>query len=731
LTVSGFPSPTTAGAPQTLSVTARNADGSIDPGYRDTVDFTSNDAQASLPDNYTFTAADAGTHTFAAALLTAGTHSITATDTANPNINGSQTGIVVTPAAADHLDVSGPAGGTAGQAFAVTVTARDRYDNVATGYRGMVHFSSSDSRATLPSDYAFTAADNGVHLFPGLTLVRAGSQTVTVASPTVLHAGGLIIIITPGGVVVINPAELPVTEAGTPFALTVTAQDAYGNVATGYRGTIHLTSSDSRAVLEGDHTFTAADNGVYAFGVSLLTAGTHSLTATDRANPNLTGTVGGIVVTPAATDHFDVAGPAGGTAGQAFAVTVTARDRYGNVATGYTRTVHFTTSDPQASLPPDYTFTATDQGAHRFDGVTLFTAGSQILTAQDTLMVSVGGSIIIIIIHYVPTHIWLVDYPAVQAGDPYVLTTVVQDAYRNTITDYGGTLHFTSSDPRAVLPADYTFTAADRGVHAFGMILETTGTQSVTATDTVNPDLTGTRSGILVTPAPAVALSLAAPPTTHPGEPFVLTVTAVDPFGNTDTNYAGTVTFTSSDAAATLPDNYAFQPADGGVASFGAVLQTPGNQTITATDTSSGITGGATVTVTPDGGFPDTPGRSAARAGGTRGAVARPDAAILFWGIRATAGTAGTSSPGWPTGATVTSPGTPARAVPASPDREGTPLFSAAANGEGQGLASARCGAPRGARAAPAEALAAVFDNQDGGLCYGAVVDALARTRTS
>ena len=39
-------------------------------------------------------------------------------------------------------------------------------------------------------------------------------------------------------------------------------------------------------------------------------------------------------------------------------MTVTAYDAYGNVATGYTGTVAFTSSDPQACFPADYTFTA-------------------------------------------------------------------------------------------------------------------------------------------------------------------------------------------------------------------------------------------------------------------------------------------------------------------------------------------------------------------------------------
>jgi hypothetical protein len=78
--VSGFPSSISAGTAGSFTVTVKYADGSIDTNYTGTVYFSSSDYQALLPADYTFTAADAGMHTFSAMLLTAGTQSITATD---------------------------------------------------------------------------------------------------------------------------------------------------------------------------------------------------------------------------------------------------------------------------------------------------------------------------------------------------------------------------------------------------------------------------------------------------------------------------------------------------------------------------------------------------------------------------------------------------------------------------------------------------------------------------
>jgi hypothetical protein len=180
---------------------------------------------------------------------------------------------------------------------------------------------------------------------------------------------------------------------GAPFQVTVTARDPYNNPVTGYRGTVHFTSSDSTAQLPANYTFTAADNGTHTFSATLKTAGSQSLTATDTLTGSVTGTQSGIVVTPAAASSFVVAGfPSPIQAGDTGTFTVTAKDAYGNTATGYTGTVHFSSSDPQAALPGDYTFTATDHGLHTF-GAALYTVGTQSLTATDTADPTITGTL--------------------------------------------------------------------------------------------------------------------------------------------------------------------------------------------------------------------------------------------------------------------------------------------------------------------------------------------------
>jgi hypothetical protein len=153
LNVTGVPTSVVAGTAQAVTITALNPAGGIDTTYRGTVHFTSSDSQSVLPANYTFTAADAGAHTFAITLKTAGTQWVAATDTTTASITGSETGIAVQGAAVQSLVVSGfPSTCVAGASGQVTVSALDAYGNPAPGYAGTVHFTSSDPHALLPAD---------------------------------------------------------------------------------------------------------------------------------------------------------------------------------------------------------------------------------------------------------------------------------------------------------------------------------------------------------------------------------------------------------------------------------------------------------------------------------------------------------------------------------------------------------------------------------------------------
>ena len=223
----------------------------------------------------------------------------------------------------------------------------------------------------------------------------------------------------------------------------------------------------------------------------------------------------------------------------------------------------------------------------------------------------------------------LVQGPATTqtAGSPFVLSVTAKDANGNTTPGYRGTVHFSSSDTNATLPANYTFKSADSGTHTFNnkTVLTTAGPQTVSATDTAAPGITGISAAINVGAAATSKLVFTAPSVATVGTPFGVTVTAEDVFSNVSPAYSGTVHFTASDTGSgvAVPANYTFVPAtDHGVHTFtnGVTLVTTGAQTVTATDTVTiTITGtSAAITVSaPAAGWAATGGMATARVAAT------------------------------------------------------------------------------------------------------------------
>jgi autotransporter-associated beta strand protein len=337
------------------------------------------------------------------------------TATVNYNANSITVDLVVTPAQTSTFALSDFSGTqTAGTADTMTVTAKNFYGATATGYVGTIHFTSTDGAATLPADYTFQPSDNGVHTFTsGITLNTPGTQSITVADSVTSSISGTqsgIIVAAGASAATLTVEGFPTPQvAGTPGSVTITAKTAGGSTATSYTGTVTFSSTDGAAVLPTNYTFQPSDNGVHTFtnAVTLKTAGTHSITATDTVASYISGAETDISVVPAAAATLTVTGaPSLLWAGEAVSETVTVKDAYNNLATNYTGTIHFTSTDGAAVLPADYTFTGGDSGTHTFtNGVTFNTDGTQSITATDTGS-SVAGTQSGIVIATAETFTW-------------------------------------------------------------------------------------------------------------------------------------------------------------------------------------------------------------------------------------------------------------------------------------------------------------------------------------
>ena len=158
------------------------------------------------------------------------------------------------------------------------------------------------------------------------------------------------------------------------------------------------------------------------------------------------------------------------------------RDTIGQIATGYTGTIYFSSSDVQAGLPASYTFTAADAGVHTFtrhaaDGRHAVDQRPRLHRRADRhrrWASRVSPAAFAGFRLSVPNPTDSQGHMLVTAGDAISLTVKATDAFGNAVTGYKGKVKFSSTDTQASLPADYTFTAADAGVHTFTVALKTT-----------------------------------------------------------------------------------------------------------------------------------------------------------------------------------------------------------------------------------------------------------------
>ena len=284
----------TAGAAFSVTVTALTATGATDPSFAGTIAFRSSDAQAGLPAGYTFTANDAGTHTFLVTLDTAGAQSITATDTASTLVTGTLAGINVSPAAASQIVLSGlPSATTLGATQTLTVTMRDPYGNLATGYTGTVQFTSSDLQAGLPASYTFQTTDAGSRSF-AVTFNTAGTQSVTVTDSVAgLSATSAGVSVTPAAPINLTATAVSSSEIDLSWTGSTGATGYQIQASTGGGGWTQIGTTAAGVTTYKDTGLAAGTT--YSFRV-FATSGNVASAASNLASATTTGS-GGVAAT--------------------------------------------------------------------------------------------------------------------------------------------------------------------------------------------------------------------------------------------------------------------------------------------------------------------------------------------------------------------------------------------------------------------------------------------------
>src|SRR5207247_804168 len=225
------------------------------------------------------------------------------------------------------------------------------------------------------------AAVSGVATFSGLSIDKVGTGytlTATGAGSTTSTAFNITAGTATALVFSVQPTNT-VAGAAITAALQVTAQDASGNTASGFTGSITAAISTTPTLHDALPTLThAAVSGVATFsGLSIDKAGTgYTLTATGAGST----TSAAFNITPAAASAlvFSVE-PTNTVAGAAItpAVQITAQDGTGNTATGFTGniTVAIGTNPSSGTLAGTLTHAAVS-GVATFSGLSIDKVGT-------------------------------------------------------------------------------------------------------------------------------------------------------------------------------------------------------------------------------------------------------------------------------------------------------------------------------------------------------------------
>jgi len=359
----------------------------------------------------------------------------------------------ITPAAIDHFTVVGITDPViAGITTTPVVTAYDQYDNIKTNYTGTIVFSSAEphnAEEIFPSNYTFLVSDNGTKTFTnGVTLKTTGERSVTVTGDTKTGTQTAITV-NPAAINHFTIAVNGTITAGTPFTVTATVYDEFGNVKTDYTGThTVLWTTTATSSLNGTARIIADNEDPQTFTAGVATVSgftffnsheTPTITITDgpTASP---GTTDLITVLHAPLDNFKVEAGITQSAGIPFSVTVTARDVYWNTAITYAGSIRFKSSeDGVVTFPTGLQSFSGYSGVRIFTGIEIDQVGAYWLRVADSQFANKSGQQQNIVVgpgafsRLVENSTVTIDYTTRVAGEFVLVTLTPRDAEGNLL----------------------------------------------------------------------------------------------------------------------------------------------------------------------------------------------------------------------------------------------------------------------------------------------------------
>ena len=315
------------------------------------------------------------------------------------------------------------------------------------------------------------------------------------------------------GVATLATTQLVVTQqppstvtAGSPFGLTVDAEDDSGNLLSSFDGavTVAMASNPGGATLGGTLTVTASD-GVATFSGLTLNKAASGYTLQLSASGIAGATTTAVTVTPAAASQLVITEqpPASVTAGSGFGLEASIEDPYGNVVTsaGNVVTAALASNPTGATLGGTLSVTASN-GVATFSGLTLTTASSGYTLQLSSSGLSAATSNAIAVTPAAARQVAITQQPpgSVVVNGSFGLVASVEDAYGNVVTSATSTVKVAlASNPGGAKLGGTLSVKASDGVATFsGLTLNKVGSGYTLALS--SSGLTGaTTSAITVT----------------------------------------------------------------------------------------------------------------------------------------------------------------------------------------------------------------------------------------
>ncbi len=593
--------PTTTVAGQTISsIVAKVEDqyGNVVTTDTSSVTIALNGTSGSLAGTKTVSAVS-GVATFSGlSMNTAGSYTIRVTD---GSLTGDTTSsFTITPAAASQVVITTqPTTTVAGQTISsIVAKVEDQYGNVVTGDASNVTIAVGTGSGTL-SGTTTVAAVAGVATFSNLSIAKTGSYTLSITDGSLTSATTSSFTVTPATATHLAFTAQPSSGiAGSLGTITVAVEDQYNNVVTTDTSAVTLALASGTGTLTGTKTVNAVAGVATFTGLSINTAGSYSISATDGSLTQ--ATTSSFALTVDVPTHLVITqGPTTTVAGQTIStILVAVADQYGNIVTTDASTVTIAIATGTGTLGGTTT-AVVENGIATFSDLTITKTGSFTLQVTDGSLTSATTSSFTITPD-AANHISITTQPVDSvAGATLNVVVKVLDQYGNVVTGDTSDVTIALNTDTTVLNGTTTV-AAVNGVATFSdLSINRSGTYGLNVTDGSFSDES---DSFVISPSSATQLVIVQGPTTTVAGQSISSVVAwvEDQYGNlVSTSFASISIALTTDTASLAGTTTV--TADAGVATFSGLSMTKAG-TYTLRVTAGNLTAGLTDTfvVTPD-----------------------------------------------------------------------------------------------------------------------------------